>query len=169
MFSCFIDAYTKEISQHNKQNQQWIDLMVQIPRATTKWNILKSPKSKFRKIFYDIAIHKNTEIVILTITMINLICLAIDYEDSTELYIFVLEIINEIITFIFIAELIIKITVLGFVAYFSNNWNRFDFIIVLTSLVDIYFLIAKDEDFSTANLLRTLQILRILRIIRVTR
>jgi hypothetical protein len=63
--------------------------------------------------------------------------MAIIYEGASSEYEFTLETINLAFTCIFILECIVKITGLGPKAYFHNNWNQFDFVVVLASLVDI--------------------------------
>ena len=44
---------------------------------------------------------------------------------------------NNIFTFIFLAEAIVKITGLGFGGYWQDGWNKFDCMVVLASMVDI--------------------------------
>ena len=51
-------------------------------------------------------------------------------------YVYALEIINLIFTTIFLFEAIVKIVGLGIIGYFSKGWNKFDFIVVLCSVVE---------------------------------
>jgi hypothetical protein len=44
-------------------------------------------------------------------------------------------ILNYIFSFIFLAETIMKLVGLGFKEYFKDKWNRFDFIIVILSII----------------------------------
>lgn len=44
--------------------------------------------------------------------------------------------INFGFTFIFLMEVLFKVTAWGPAIYLKNNWNRFDLVIVLVSLVD---------------------------------
>jgi voltage-gated sodium channel len=48
-----------------------------------------------------------------------------------------IEICNLVFYFVFLAEMIIKIIGMGFMSYFRDRFNIFDFIIVLLSTVDV--------------------------------
>ncbi len=160
-------------SSNDKICQMWADLMIQIPQATTKWTSLKSPDNNIIKIFYEIAIHKWTEIVILGLTFLNLVVLAIDHEGPNPDFEFISGIINNTTTGMFILEAIVKLIGLGTQGYFESSWNRFDFFIVVSSIVDILFVIimtnSNETNPNSIKFLKTFQILRILRMIRVTR
>lgn len=45
--------------------------------------------------------------------------------------------LNTVFSSIFILEAIIKVTTLSIREYFYNNWNKFDLLVVATSIVDI--------------------------------
>ena len=47
-----------------------------------------------------------------------------------------LNIVGYIFTAVFIAEAVLKLIGFGY-SYFSLNWNRFDFFVVLASIFDI--------------------------------
>jgi len=162
---------TNTTTSDDKHCQMWMDLMVQIPKTTTKWELLKTPTNKFIKFFYDIAINKITEYVILALTFLNLVALAIDFEGAPLIYDDVASVLNNTTTGIFILEAIVKLIGLGHVGYFASGWNRFDFFIVVSAIVDIFFVIGNSTstDQSNVKFLKTFQILRILRMIRVTR
>ncbi len=168
MFTCFITAYNKECLLCDKKNQIWIDLMVQIPKSTTMWESQKCPSDKYKKFFYYVAVSKHTEIFVMVLTFLNLVVLAIDYENSPEILAKITDIINTIIVCFIILEVIVKIIGLNFEGYFSSNWNRFDFFIAITSIIDLYFSSSTEID-NSVKILKNFQILRIIRMIRVTR
>ena len=62
-----------------------------------------------------------------------------------------MEIINLIFTAIFALEAFLKIIALGFSNYIKNNWNKFDFFVVVSSLIDI---ILSFTDSDGGNMLR---------------
>ena len=131
----------------------------------------KSPDNKIIKVFYEISVSKISEYIILLLVFINLIILAIDFEGAPPLYEVVAGIINNTTTGIFIGEALVKLIGLGHVGYFESHWNRFDFFIVISAIVDIFFVIGirGNTDGNSVKFLKTFQILRILRMIRVTR
>lgn len=63
--------------------------------------------------------------------------MAIIYEGASEEYLNGLEYANFCFTGIFILEFLIKILGLGWKPYFAENWNKFDFFVVLCSVGDI--------------------------------
>ena len=73
--------------------------------------------------------------------------------------------INDIFTFCFLFELIIKIMALGVIEYFSDISNHLDIIVVICGLIDIeistYF---KD---TKSNAIKSIKIFRVLRILRL--
>jgi len=62
--------------------------------------------------------------------------MAIDHEGSSPGIILFLRISNYFFTAIFLLEVIIKLYVYRW-AFFKTNWNRFDFFVVASSLIDL--------------------------------
>ena len=71
-----------------------------------------------------------------------------------------------IFTGIFIAECCLKLLAYGPVGYFHVGWNKFDFFVVVASILD---LIIANIDGIDAAFLKSFQIIRVLRVLRVTR
>ena len=92
--------------------------------------------------------------------------MALNYEGSSPGYNLFLTIVNYIFTGIFILECIIKLLGYGFRPYFHSSWNKFDFFVVIASLVDLA--VANVEGFD-ASFLKSFQIIRVLRVLRITR
>jgi len=78
----------------------------------------------------------------------------------------VLELLNTIFTFIFLGELIIKISGLGFKQYIRDSWNKLDFTIVFLSLGH---LVIVSFDIQTPLNPSVFRILRITRLLRSAR
>ena len=74
---------------------------------------------------------------------------------------------NVVFSLIFIFEAIFKLIAYGIIGYFSNNWNRFDFVVVLMSIIDIFMLAYGQSFFKFLKL--GPQIGRVFRILRVSR
>lgn len=66
--------------------------------------------------------------------------MAIIYQGASKEYVNILEIINICFTSIFMLECVIKIVGMG-PDYFKHSWNRFDFIVVIASILDILLLL----------------------------
>jgi hypothetical protein len=58
------------------------------------------------------------------------------FENASDQYLAILNQLNYIFLIAFIFEMITKIIAFGR-SYFRNNWNRFDFFIVMTSILDL--------------------------------
>ena len=66
----------------------------------------------------------------------------------------------------FVIEAIIKIRHEGFRAYWSNNWNRFDFIVVILSAPALLAPILPLRELSVFLVLRTGRVFRLMRVMR---
>ena len=62
--------------------------------------------------------------------------MAITYEGSSETVDQFMDITNLIFTAIFIVEAALKIFCFG-ASYFGTSWNKFDFFVVIASILDI--------------------------------
>lgn len=58
--------------------------------------------------------------------VINTVVLAMEYHGMSTMYEAVVDLINLVLTFIFLAEMIIKITALGIKKYLEDRFNIFD-------------------------------------------
>ena len=67
----------------------------------------------------------------------NIIGMAIEYEGSSDEYTYTLAMINLSFTMVFLVEAIIKLTGMGPTRYFYDDWNKFDFFVVCTSMIDL--------------------------------
>ncbi|MDA3865448.1 MAG: ion transporter [Salinivirgaceae bacterium] len=71
---------------------------------------------------------------ILWLILINSVILFIDGYFSADSQKLILRILDNFITFLFIAEMIVKLMELGIKGYFQSNWRKFDFILVMLSI-----------------------------------
>ena len=96
---------------------------------------------------------------------VNSILLAVDqpaYDEPASLLQF-LQVMEYVFTGIFITEMLIKITAMGFIvhktAYLRSGWNRLDFLIVIGSIVVLIF----DGGNTNVSAVRVIRVLRPLR------
>lgn len=76
------------------------------------------------------------DIFIIAIILINTVFLAVEHEDMGEKLTSVLDWGNTIFTFMFAAEMILKLIGLGFCGYLREGFNVFDGLIVILSLLE---------------------------------
>lgn len=112
--------------------------------------------SNFKKIFLN-------ESIILSIIVINTIIIFITESGIDNSFLLYLDIL---ITIYFMIEMMTKIKEYGFKRFWSNGWNRFDFIIIFISIPSISTLFI-ETSLSNLSVILALRLLRILRIFRV--
>ncbi len=105
--------------------------------------------------------HDYFDYFITGIIMANTITMCMDYEGASEQYLQILDILNLIFVVIFTSEAVLKLIGLGPTYYFYIDWNKFDFTVVIMSLVSIF-------DIGSFNLtaLRIIRVARLLRMIK---
>jgi hypothetical protein len=101
------------------------------------------------------------------IILINGFSLAADYYEAPGAYHRSIEGVNLFCTYVFILESSVKILALGFREYFYSHWNKFDFLVVLTSIAN---LIVEGNSSNNLYFLRFApQLIRVVRVLRVTK
>jgi hypothetical protein len=169
MFKYFNDAWSKEqkVAEGDKKAEKYYDFLQQIETSKPDYvKFIKPEPGTFQ--FYlrtaaDSAILDNG---IMIIIFLNMIVMAMNYEGCDEGYEQFLTTLNIIFTSIFIGECVLKIAGYGISGYFYFGWNKFDFFVVIASIVD---LIIANIDGIDASFLKSFQIIRVLRVLRVTR
>ena len=129
---------------------------------------LFSSKSKLRKCAATIVQHSRFEGVILLLIIISSVFLAIENpldDPNSQIRVF-LERADQVMTTLFLIELVLKNIAYGFVmngktSYLRTFWNVLDFCIVLFSLLSIF------ADSAQLRIIKTFRLLRLLRPLRV--
>ena len=129
------------------------------------------PDNPKRLMAYRIQNNKNFENFIYVCMFLSTFQMALRFYQMNEQYAFYLDISNWIFTMIYNLEAALKIYACGN-NYFLNNWNKFDFFIVvvgdLSILADIFG--QHHQDISKIlNIIKALRIMRIFRLVRVSR
>ena len=98
--------------------------------------------------------------------IVNTVCLALSWYGRPDNVSLVLDLLNYFFTVIYTVEFIIKIIALR-KDYFSDSWNKFDFVIVISAWTGIVALQVFHIDIGPATtILRSFRISRVLKIIR---
>ncbi|XP_055360013.1 voltage-dependent R-type calcium channel subunit alpha-1E-like isoform X4 [Betta splendens] len=105
------------------------------------------------------------EYTVLVMIALNTVVLMMKYHSAPTAYDTVLKHLNTAFTVLFSMECILKIMAFGFVNYFRDTWNIFDFITVLGSITEI---IVDLQSVNTINmsflkLFRTARLIKLLR------
>ena len=124
-----------------KAEKQWDDVLL---KSNEKYS-----STAIYKFFNKICTNQVFIVVIYICIGINSITLSIDNYPATESKAKKLEEINHIVTWIFIAELIIKVFGLGVRTYCIDPINQFDALIVTFSIVEM--ILEKDIEVGKSN------------------
>jgi len=170
MFSSFNDAWNKENKQEimmDPLKEQYYDFLKQIDIAVPEYSTFKKPEKGISRFFYNIVSSPYFDNFIMFVIICNMVTMAINYEGMTDDLKNLIDIVNLIFTGIFITECIMKLLANGIKGYFYFGWNKFDFFVVASGLLDL----AVTYSFSGQKIafLKSFQIFRVLRVLRVTR
>jgi hypothetical protein len=123
---------------------------------------------------YNLVTSNQFDIGISAVILANVICMAVEHHDQPQWLTTLLAVFNYIFTIVFLFEAVSKIIAFGFQRYLcssveivASNWNRFDFFLVITSFVGIYFDNADGDVGVDPTMLRVLRVFRIARILRL--
>lgn len=169
MFSSFNDAINLEKKkgiQNNQDAERYLDFLSQIESSNPEYKTFKKKTNKYVIFFTKITTHDLFDNFIMGVILINMIIMAIDYDNSSNEFTSVTKIFNYVFTAIFIIEAILKFLANGVSGYFYYSWNKFDFFVVTSSIAD---LIVTNSLGGNVAFLKSFQIIRVLRVLRVTR
>ena len=169
MFRYFNEAYKREtkLAEDDKKAPKYYDFLNQITSADSHYIIWAHPeKGTIKYCLREFADSSFLDNFIMIIICLNMISMAMNYENSNPNYELGLTVANYAFTGIFFLECGLKLSAYGLQGYFHSGWNRFDFFVVVASLLDI---IIANIDGIDAAFLKSFQIIRVLRVLRVTR
>ena len=169
MFRYFNEAFSREqkLAEDDKKAPKYYDFLTQIYSAESDFVTWVRPvRGSLRYYLREFADSSFLDNFIMGCIFLNMVSMAMNYENCHEKYNQALTIVNYIFTGIFIAECLLKLLAYFPLAYFHSAWNRFDFFVVVASIVD---LVVANIDGIDAAFLKSFQIIRVLRVLRVTR
>ena len=171
VFSKFNEAKEKETSFAlfflSKEQILWSEIQKLIIKAKPEFNHHGESLNKFRLFFYRISKSKAFDVFVMAIILLNMLIMAMPYNEASLSYLLAVENMNTVCTYIFICEAVIKLIGLGG-NYFKNYWNCFDFLIVSSSIVDLAIVYSGSNN-SNRLLRQGPQLVRVVRLLRISR
>lgn len=125
------------------------------------------PINCFRLQCFKIVQSQAFEYIVMIAIVINTFFLCIDHYNKSKNLEEILDNSNKIFVIFFTVELILKITAYGFKYYWYVNWNKFDFFIVIMSLVALDETLLKQLNFNVTAL-RIIRVSRLLRMVKTS-
>lgn len=123
----------------------WKELQAMILKAKCPHNMVNKPMpaQRWRLKVWKLVTSPTFEAGIIVIIVLNMVQMAMTYEGSSHTIDQFMDITNLIFTACFIVEAILKLFAFGW-AYFGTSWNKFDFFVVVASILDIMLTIYQD-------------------------
>jgi hypothetical protein len=108
------------------------------------------------------------DLTIMAIIVLNIVQMGMMFENEPPLYTLLIDYSNYVFTLIFTVEAYLKLRAFSY-RYFETTWNKFDFFIVVTSLMDIAIELSSKGQKQNEILSVGPQVARLLRVLRVAR
>lgn len=171
IFDKFNEAKTSETHLSalvlNKEQVMWVEMQRLIINSKLKLENNIQNHTGIRGLLFKVIKSDYFQYFILVCIVLNMVQMAIYYENSPHIYTSSLETVNLIFTIIFIIEALVKLVANGVIEYFKNNWNKFDFFVAITSALDLFMTYFLSNSISLLRLAP--QLIRILKVLRVSR
>jgi len=148
------------------QQQRWIVMQKLVLSIKADVSNVEPDKPWMKKIFRVIN-HTYFDIFIMVVIILNILSMALTFDDSSDGYSNFLQYVNYAFSGIFMVELVLKHLGLGFRRYWRNSWNKFDAFVVAASILDIV-MDAMEQSFLSFIRVGP-QLARVFRVLRVTR
>lgn len=136
LFLKFNQAQREEQKGLTSRDMGWMDIQKMILQAEPEYNSTNVPKNVVRKYFHDLVSSDRFDMAIMTCIILNMLQMGCFAEGMSEGMIWFLEFTNVIFTTVFIVEAVLKLIAYG-KSYFANAWNKFDFFVVVSSIMDL--------------------------------
>ena len=169
MFKYFNEAFKREqkISKDDKKAPKYYDFLNQILDAKSDYIIWNKPmKGTIKYYLREFVDNDIFQYAMMAIILLNMILMAVSYDGSSANISNLLKTLNYFFTIIFIIECLLKMFAYGIRPYFHIGWNKFDFFVILVSLIDW---VVNSVDGIDASFLKTFQIIRVLKVLTVSR
>ena len=127
----------------------------------------RSRRNGFLRCTYLLVTSVSFNFFIFLLIIANTITLACYTYDESQAQIDVMNIFNEIFTWTFFMEMVLKIIGLGFKNYRQDSYNVFDAVIVIISLVD--WTVSKIPDLNAGSALNAFRAMRLLRMMKLSK
>ncbi|KAK0141777.1 putative voltage-dependent R-type calcium channel subunit alpha-1E [Merluccius polli] len=118
----------------------------------------------FQYRLWHFVVSPSFEYTVLAMIALNTIVLMMKYYSAPPAYEAVLKHLNTAFTVLFSVECILKIMAFGFLNYFRDTWNIFDFITVLGSITEI--VVVQSDDTFNMSFLKLFRAARLIKLLR---
>jgi len=121
--------------------------------------------SKGRASVYDFVVSDKFEVIVMVSIMLNIVVMALAHDGMNDTWVSTLFYINCAFAVMFLLEATAKIYAYNPKEYFSDNWNRFDFFVVVISIGGVVITLFAGQDAAYVSMIRIFRVARIFRLI----
>ena len=170
--SVIVDKFNEEIKKRQgsdnftDEQKEWVKIQRLLVHTNPKI-IPVEPINCFRLQCFKIVQSQAFEYVVMFAIVINTFFLCIDYYGKPKKLEKILDQANLSFVIFFTLEMSLKITAYGFKYYWYVNWNKFDFIIVMMSLIAMDEELLEQLNFNPTAL-RIIRVSRLLRMVKTS-
>jgi len=129
----------------------------------------RSEENPVYKFFFIICTHEYFSLFIFALILTNTIVLSMDEYPIRKERVQTLELVNDIMSYFFAAEMAMKLIGLGFLGYSKDKFNLFDAVIVIFSMIELALTQADQQSFASNGALSAFRAIRLLRIFKLAR
>ena len=139
-----------------------------ITQAKVAHDKLNMPDPVWRYKIWEFVNSQIFQLAIMGFIVLNMLQMMLDFEGAPPLIGLVLRFTNYGFTAVFLVECALKLLAYG-QSYFQTSWNKFDFFVVVASLLDLYLEFYADDlqDLPIGNVAKVLRVLRVSRVLRL--
>lgn len=98
--------------------------------------------------------------------VINIVFMAMEYHNQPDGYGSMLQAMEVVFCFVFVGEMILKMTGMGLMFYFEPFMNKFDFVLVMSSIPSAIAIMFGTQELLNLSLLRVFRLFRMFRMMR---
>merc|ERR1719300_1310004 len=123
------------------------------------------PKNPLQYRLWSFATSPFCEYTVFVAILLNTTSLAMKFYKQPTAYTDFLDVLNQIFTYFFLVECILKLGAFRFKNYFRDPWNAFDFFIVAGSLVDLGLASINPDSDASIGFLRLFRVARLVKLL----
>jgi len=123
------------------------------------------PKNPFQYRLWSFATSPFCEYTVFTAILLNTTSLAMKFYQQPAAWTDFLDVVNQVFTYFFLVECILKLGAFRFKNYFKDPWNAFDFFIVVGSFVDLAMANINPDNTASIGFLRLFRVARLVKLL----
>ncbi|XP_028822833.1 calcium channel, voltage-dependent, L type, alpha 1D subunit, a isoform X3 [Denticeps clupeoides] len=125
------------------------------------------PKNPYQYKFWYVVNSTGFEYIMFVLIMLNTLCLAVQHYGQSQLFNYVMDILNMGFTAVFTVEMVLKLIAFKPRHYFTDAWNTFDALIVVGSVVDIAITEVNNTEDSARISITFFRLFRVMRLVKL--